>query len=209
MLFAASIPAWWIFELFNWRTRNWTYIGAELFSDLQYFLLASIAFSTVMPAVFVTAELVRGFKWVDRMAPGPRIRKSQGTAAFFFATGILLLVLIYSWPDVFYPFIWGAVFCLLEPACIWLKRPSLFDALERRDWRPVVSLAIGALICGFFWEFWNSFSYPKWTYRTPGVEFLYIFEMPLLGYIGYLPFGLELYALGHIARGRALNVNLS
>ena len=23
--------------------------------------------------------------------------------------------------------------------------------------------------CGFFWELWNVYAYPKWTYRTPGV----------------------------------------
>jgi hypothetical protein len=54
---------------------------------------------------------------------------------------------------------------------------------------------LGALICGFFWELWNYYSYPKWIYHTPGAEFLRIFEMPLLGYGGYLPFAWELYAL--------------
>ena len=208
LLFFVSVPAWWVFELFNRRTQNWDYIGAELFSDLEYVVLASIAFSTVMPAVFVTAELVRSFKWVDRIASGPRIERSRKTAWFFFSTGWILVALIMIWPNVFYPFIWATMFCLLEPMNIWSDRPSIFDHLSRRDWRPVVSLALGALICGFFWEFWNSLSYPKWTYRTPGVEFLHIFEMPLLGYIGYLPFGLELYALGHFGRGRKLDVNL-
>lgn len=208
LLFVVSVPAWWVFELFNWRTQNWTYIGGELFSDLEYMVLASIAFSTVMPAVFVTAEFVRSFRWVDGMGSGPRIARSRRTAWVFFSAGCVLVALIGAWPNVFYPFIWGSMFCLLEPVNIWTGRPSLFDYLEQRDWRPVVSLALGALLCGFFWEFWNSLSYPKWTYRTPGVEFLHIFEMPLLGYIGYLPFGLELLALGHFARGRKLDVRL-
>ena len=56
-------------------------------------------------------------------------------------------------------------------------------------------LALGALVCGFFWEMWNYYSFPKWTYHTPGAEFLKIFEMPLLGYGGDIPFALELYAL--------------
>jgi hypothetical protein len=42
---------------------------------------------------------------------------------------------------------------------------------------------------------WNFLSYPKWTYHTPGTEFFRVFEMPLLGYLGYLPFAWELYAL--------------
>ena len=57
----------------------------------------------------------------------------------------------------------------------------LYDYLGQGDWRPVVALCLGALLCGFFWELWNYYSYPKWTYFTPGVDFWYIFEMPLVG----------------------------
>ena len=57
---------------------------------------------------------------------------------------------------------------------------------------------IAALVCGFFWEMWNYYSYPKWIYHIPGVGVLHIFEMPLLGYLGYLPFAWELYALRHL-----------
>jgi hypothetical protein len=42
---------------------------------------------------------------------------------------------------------------------------------------------------------WNFFALPRWYYTIPYVGFWKIFEMPLLGYIGYLPFGLELFAL--------------
>jgi hypothetical protein len=48
---------------------------------------------------------------------------------------------------------------------------------------------------------WNFYSYPKWTYRVPFVDFWHIFEMPLLGYGGYLPFSLELLALYHLVIG--------
>ena len=208
VLFVLSAPAWWLFELFNWRTQNWQYIGSELFTDLEYALLATLAFSTVMPAVFESAELVRSFSWVERMQPGPRVPGSRPVTTRIFISGCLLLVAIALFPTYFYPFIWATMFCLIEPVNVWLGRPSLFDSLAERDWRPAVSLALGALLCGFFWEFWNFYSFPKWTYHTPGVDFWHIFEMPLLGYIGYLPFGLELYALGHFMRSRHLDVRL-
>jgi len=38
---------------------------------------------------------------------------------------------------------------------------------------------------------WNFYSLPKWKYDVPFVNRFHIFEMPLLGYAGYLPFGLE------------------
>ena len=33
LLFVVSIPAWWVFELFNQRLRNWEY--TEIISGLQ------------------------------------------------------------------------------------------------------------------------------------------------------------------------------
>ena len=45
---------------------------------------------------------------------------------------------------------------------------------------------------------WNFYSFPKWIYHTPGAEFFYIFEMPLLGYLGYLPFAWELFSLRNL-----------
>jgi hypothetical protein len=47
---------------------------------------------------------------------------------------------------------------------------------------------------------WNMYSYPKWIYHTPGVEFWKVFEMPLLGFGGYIPFAFELYGLKHLLR---------
>jgi hypothetical protein len=87
---------------------------------------------------------------------------------------------------------------ILEPLNCWLGRRHFLQQLAHGDWRLVVSLALGAVICGFFWEMWNYYSYPKWVYHTPGAQFLHIFEMPLLGYGGYIPFALELWALKHL-----------
>jgi hypothetical protein len=38
---------------------------------------------------------------------------------------------------------------------------------------------------------WNFYSLAKWKYSIPFVERFHLFEMPILGYAGYLPFGLE------------------
>jgi hypothetical protein len=48
---------------------------------------------------------------------------------------------------------------------------------------------------------WNYYSDPKWIYKIPFVDYAYIFEMPALGYLGYLPFALELFALYHLITG--------
>ncbi len=200
-LFIISSPGWWLFELINWRTQNWFYAGREFFTDFQYAVLASLAFSTVMPAVFGTAELVSTFAWIRRLKPGMKIAPTRGTMLGFFITGWIMLALLILWPLYFFPFVWGSVFCILEPINAWLRHRSLFQYTNNSDWRPVLSLAVGCLICGFFWEFWNIYAYPKWIYHIPFVGFLKVFEMPILGYLGYISFSLELFALYHLVTG--------
>ena len=56
-------------------------------------------------------------------------------------------------------------------------------------------------MCGFFWEAWNFWAMPKWEYVIPYVNQLHVFEMPLIGYAGYLPFGLELFAMANFVLG--------
>jgi hypothetical protein len=199
-LFVASVPAWWLFELINGRTRNWIYLS-EPIGDLEYALLASLSFSTVMPAVFGTAELAGSIGWLRRLSPGPRIAPTRRTTAALFLCGLVMLGLLLMWPRVFFPCVWLSVYCILEPVNAWLGRRTLLDATARRDWRPVVALWVGCLVCGFFWELWNVHSYPKWVYDVPLVGFGRVFEMPVLGYGGYLPFALELFALYQLLAG--------
>jgi hypothetical protein len=198
LLFAASAPAWWIFEIINRRTANWEYLGAQSFTDVQYYILCTISFSTVMPAVFETAELARSFRWMARCAAGPRLPSARWLELALLLTGLAALALTLAWPRYFYPLVWVSLVLILDPLNAWLGHPHLQEPLRRGDWRHVVSLSLGAIICGFFWEMWNFYSFPKWRYHTPHVEYLRLFEMPLLGYGGYVPFALELWALKNL-----------
>jgi hypothetical protein len=50
---------------------------------------------------------------------------------------------------------------------------------------------------------WNVNSAAKWVYSIPFVDRFHLFEMPLLGYAGYVPFGLEcVVAMDFFFRGR-------
>lgn len=200
-LFLISAPAWWLFEVINWRTANWEYVGRHFFSDLAYAGLASLSFSTVMPAVFGTAEFISTFGWLKRLPAGPTLKPTRPVLWGFFVTGLTMLTLMLAWPRLFFPFIWLSLYFLLAPVNVWLGQRSLSEYTAVGDWRPVVALWLAGLVCGFFWEFWNYFAYPKWIYHVPPFEFAYVFEMPLLGYGGYLPFSLELFALYHLAVG--------
>ncbi len=200
-LFLLSAPIWWVFEVLNLRTQNWRYIGAESFSSLAYAFWTTLSFTTVVPAVFGSAELIASFDFVKRLRPGPLIRPDRRTTVGFFLAGWAMLALLLAWPNVFFPFIWFSLYFIIEPINVWRGNRSLADWTGRGDWRPVVTLWLGVLLTSFFWEMWNYFSYPKWVYQVAWGGWLHVFEMPLLGYGGYLPFALELYAFYHLIMG--------
>jgi hypothetical protein len=77
-----------------------------------------------------------------------------------------------------------------------MKEQNIIDQMCAGHWSIAVSSALAALFCGGFWEMWNYFSLAKWEYSIPFVHRFLIFEMPLLGYAGYLPFGLECTVVG-------------
>ena len=199
-LFVASVPVWWLFELINMRTANWYYLGRSEFSDVEYFLLASLSFSTVLPAVLGTAELVGSSRWVSGLPAGSPLRVPDRWW-WLSLLGAISLVACLALPRYLFPLVWLSLFLIVDPINFRRGGPSLLRFLSLGEWRPVIALGAGSLVCGFFWEMWNFYSYPKWRYEIPFVDFLRLFEMPLLGYGGYVPFALELFALYHLMAG--------
>jgi hypothetical protein len=200
-LFLVSAPVWWLFEAFNLHTQNWKYLGTDQLSSLEFALWTTLSFTTVVPAVFGGAELFTSFDFVKRLGRGLVIRPDRVTTLSFFVAGWVTLALLLVWPKIFFPFIWISPYFIFEPLNIWLGHRSLADWTKDGDWRPVIALWLGVLLTAFFWEMWNFYAYPKWIYSVPWGNWLHIFEMPLLGYGGYLPFALELYAIYHLIFG--------
>jgi hypothetical protein len=200
-LFLASAPMWWLFEAINLRTQNWAYPGQELVPPFWRAVLKSLSFSTVLPAVLGTAELVSTWPRLQRLRSGPVIRPVRPVLLAFLAAGVVMFTLLLIWPRIFFPFTWLSIYFMVAAANGLLGHRTLGAYTAYGDWRAPLSLMLGTLICGFFWELWNYWGFPRWEYSVPPFEFLYIFEMPLLGYGGYLPFGLELFALYHFLIG--------
>ena len=200
-LFLVSTPVWWTFEVINWRLKNWHYDGGELFTPFQFWAWATLNFTTVIPAVLGSAELVASFNLLKRIGRGPVLRPDKRTTQIFFSAGWLMFIAMFAWPNLFFPFIWLSIYFVLEPINVWLGNRSLADWTRKGDWRPVLALWLGVLMTAFFWEMWNFFSYPKWIYHVPWGSCCKIFEMPLLGYGGYLPFALEIFAMYHLVAG--------
>ena len=191
-LFAASSVFWWSFEYLNRFARNWRYVGINEFGAIAYGVLATLAFATVLPAFFATYEAILSWTRLDRALsnwmpirfPSPRLAAVAAIALSAAGLGGLGL-----WPDLLFPLVWVSPVLVVSGIQTLRDRPHVLSGIARGDWRRPVAAAAAALVCGFFWEMWNVESLAKWQYDIPHVGAFHIFEMPILGYAGYLPFG--------------------
>jgi len=203
MLLSASI--WWLYEIINSALGNWNYQldGGMMVTTMltpKVLIAGTICFSTVLPAFFETYEL---FKSLNLFSHAHLRKKHKITKGFLFAMvgfGIFCLAASILASKVFYMLIWPAFFFILDPINYLHKQPSIIGHLKDRKLQIPVTAMLTGLLLGFFWEFWNYWAAIKWTYHTPGFEFWKIFEMPALGYVFYLPFGLTLYSMYYFVR---------
>ena len=201
MMFILAVPYWWMFEAINHVIQNWVYIGSNPETSLFSLIQTSLAFSVVIPAVFEVSELVGSFNFINRFARMPALVLNRQQVAIIGILGVLSLAALLTWPKYLFPITWLSLFFIFDPINYLTGRPSITANVRHGDWRLVVAFALGALICGFFWEMWNYQATISWQYNIGFFDFARIFHMPLLGYGGYLPFGLETYAMFHFVVG--------
>lgn len=210
--FPASAVMWWYFELLNRFVQNWIYLGVDQFSATRYFFGSTLAFATVIPALLTTASLLgtfdrfqRGFVRRDaatRQRPDNprRVSAALGTLVILGTSGLALL----PWfPIVLFPLVWIAPLLVVAGLLELGGLDTGLGRLWRGDWGPVATLAAAALVCGFFWEMWNVNAMPKWIYQVPWLDRYKLFEMPMVGYLGYLPFGPTCWAFWLLLSGRS------
>jgi hypothetical protein len=190
-LFPASALFWWYFEYLNRFVGNWHYLGAENLTGWQYFWRATLPFSTVLPALVSTTALLATFFAPVKGLPSLQLRYPHRWALRGLILASFGLLGIGLWPQWCFPWLWLAPLLLVAGLQVLWGQESYFSPLHRGRWEVVVLPMLAGLICGFFWEMWNYLSFPKWVYTVPYVSEFKLFEMPILGWAGYLPFGLE------------------
>lgn len=187
-----SVSFWCVFELFNLRLRNWSYHGLPT-PLCERWLGYFVSYASVLPALM---ELEIFFS---------RILKGKNLSLFpfkansyilksFLAAGFACFLLPLLWPDFFFPLVWICFIFLLEPVNYKLGNPSLIREVEEGRWTRFWSLVLSGLTAGILWEFWNYWAGSQWEYGLPYLDFGRIFQMPALGFTGFLPFALEAFA---------------
>jgi hypothetical protein len=201
IIVAVSIASWWLFEFYN-APRFWTsdlelwwhYHNLEPNPYLRRFGY-DWAFATIFPALFLTAQLLALtlFKKLRRFGS---LQFSTATLYILVLTGTIgvtvPLIFISDWLA---PVVWLAFIFLLDPINYLRGWPSITADLREGNYRRLLSLLSGGGLCGILWEFWNYWAISRWTYTVPFAGNIKIFEMPLLGYLGFPPFAVECWVM--------------
>jgi hypothetical protein len=194
-----SIICWYVFEGVNLLLKNWEYINLPQNTAARW-LGYVWSYATIFPAIFITAELLNSFL-NTRLSNLKPINLSVRTEKIFFLSGLVLFVIPLVFPSPYLcPLPWVSVLLLLEGINHHLGIGSFSEMFRHGDYSLFVSLIISGGICGLLWEFWNFWALTKWQYHVPYLPEVKLFEMPVLGFLGFLPFALECYLMYRFTR---------
>jgi len=201
-----SISGWLIFEYFNFFIRlNWYYPLAGLITHDKFLVYAVLGSSAFIPMAFEWYQFLCTFPGLaTRYRFGPKLAWSKNLRLGIGIVALVGLFLSAWFPDGLFFVVWLAPLIVLAIALGMLGIWTPFVSIkERGDWSFLLVFGPTFLFQGFFLEGFNwlsvqhgadgqvhGFNPGYWTYIIPYVNQVHVFEMPLLGYLGYLPFSI-------------------
>ncbi|HYL21451.1 MAG TPA: DUF4332 domain-containing protein [Gemmatimonadales bacterium] len=192
-----SAVIWFLFEALNFRLQDWYYVFLPA-SRLDRWLGITLSLATVVPAILLGERLLDHLGvWHDlRWRTVPLEPKHLPVVVW---TGVGLLAATLVFPRFLYPLTWVAVWLIVEPLLYARDRErSLFADAARGSWGRIARLLAAGLVAGVLWETFNSVARGRWIYTVPFLEGLKIFEMPVVGFLGFPLFALEVWSLYHL-----------
>ena len=156
------------------------------------------AFATVIPALKELSQVFQNF-FRHRTLRLFKVRPTKFLLSGSVIFGILSIGAALLWPRLCFPFVWVGFYFFVEPLNYRMKVVTLLADIERSDWVNFFSWIFSGLTAGFLWEFWNYWAGSHWEYSLPYLDFWRIFQMPVFGYLGFLPFALEIFAIWNLA----------
>ena len=196
-----SAMIWFLFEAINFRLEDWYYVFLPA-NRLARWVGITVSLATVVPAVLLPERLLERLGvWRELRGRPVPLRPEHLRIALWVGGATLALVL--ALPRYLYPLTWGAVWLIAEPL-LYARDPgrSLFADIARGAWGRVARLMAAGLFAGALWESFNGLARGRWIYTVPFLEHWKVFEMPLVGFLGFPFFALEVWSLYHLLATR-------
>ncbi len=200
----AAMGGWMLFEYLNFFVReNWIYPFSTLMPKPEFLIYAIAGSSGLMPVIFVIYRLLGtlpGFS--DRYRQGISINPSSAFGTILLIFFFTSMFLVPFFPNQLFGMLWISPMCIMVITLHKIGEWTPISPLKWGDWAPLMKYTLTYLIYGLFLECMNYFSgihhgdtvisytTAYWQYSIPYVNFWHVFEMPIVGFIGYLPFGI-------------------
>jgi hypothetical protein len=165
-----------------------------------------IAVGLIVPSLLIGRDDVLG-DWLNVLGTavlllGPGLaawyrNRTRTTTAFAFGVSFMLWTFLARDPLSNFT-LWLGLIYLFDPINKVLGAPSLLRDWHEGRYGRTMALAAGGATCGLLWELWNYWAVAKWTYDLPflgPLESVAYFEMPVLGFSGFLPFAAECWVV--------------
>jgi len=204
LLCLASITIWSVFDWINfYYIGSWDYVGMPIENRWHRYWGYALAFAAVVPGMLMSGQVFLNLGWFDgARSSGWRMPRRAKWVALSLGIAMFLWPFVRKAP-VANLTLWTSLVFMLDPINLKLGRPAMF-----RDWQGgwygrTLAAFVGGLTCGLLWEFWNYWALAKWVYHLPflgAAEHVKYFEMPVVGLLGFLPFGIECWVMWQAMR---------
>lgn len=190
-----SAGFWYLFEFFNLFLKNWIYEGLPVFWITAIGMTWS--FAAIGPGMFETSDLLESMG-AFKFKPGTkRSEIPKGVLYTLIVIGAVCLISILVTPPGIASYLaiplWLGFILLLDPINYIKGHKSILRQWQVGNLGGILCLVVGGLVCGFLWEFWNYWAISRWVYQLPFAAGPKIFEMPLIGYLGFPLLALDYY----------------
>ncbi|MBK6785859.1 MAG: hypothetical protein IPG79_20510 [Saprospiraceae bacterium] len=205
----SSAMGWMLFEYLNFFVDdNWYYPYGDIIGSEQFLLYAIIISTGLIPLSFVFYELFNTFSFFkNRFTQGPKFVLPESIKNILLVVCLVGLFASGLYPDALFFSLWLApgilIGVVLDKIGIWTPVRSI----GKGNWQPVAVFGLTYLAAGLCLECENYFSASRsgddvtftmapafWRYNLPYVNEFHLFEMPILGFLGYIPFSLYCWA---------------
>lgn len=190
VLVPLSAIFWLYFEFLNIIYPHWYYIGIGASKPVLIFMSVT-SFGTVIPII---VELLWFFAGPVTKFPLTRFSLdilSKYWPAVIFMGAACFLLPFFTKNFLINQLMWLGPFLLLLPFLSAKENLSEELSVVKKFW---IFLFVVGLISGLLWEFLNYWAGGKWKYIL-WEDMLHLFEMPILGYVGFIPFAFSTVAL--------------
>jgi hypothetical protein len=192
-----SVTFWFFFELLNLRFQNWYYVGVFARGEgadlIRGPLFGVLSFATVFTGLFETCDALTSIGLFRGLRTRP-LALPRWVSFAIQGFGVLLVALALVFSRYLAPLIWGSVTYLLDPWNYRKGARSLLGDVESGELGTLARILASGLLCGLVWESFNYFSPQKWIYTVRGLDELKLFEMPVLGFLGFPALALDAFA---------------